>query len=120
MGAAVSAPGLMPSVVSYEEARRACEKAGKRLCSSEEWVSACQGARARDDDGDLDWANDYIEGTQYPYADWYEPGACRDNEESATAVEQPCQVVRHRDGYSRCGHASTKAESGERAAAQCA
>ena len=77
-GKAVSVPGAVPAEVEHADARKACELAGKRLCTSEEWVSACQGAAAVDDDGNGDFADDYIEGNQYPYANWYEPGVCRD------------------------------------------
>jgi formylglycine-generating enzyme required for sulfatase activity len=41
-------------------ARSACENAGKRLCTREEWVTACRGEQNR----------------QFPYGDSYEAGAC--------------------------------------------
>jgi hypothetical protein len=41
-------------------ARAACEQAGKRLCSAEEWVTACRGDKNR----------------RFPYGDVYEAGAC--------------------------------------------
>ena len=31
--------------MTYDAARRACESAGKRLCTNSEWTEACQGAR---------------------------------------------------------------------------
>ncbi len=41
---AVSAPGRIPhGYLTYYTARRACEAAGKRLCTEEEWVRACKG-----------------------------------------------------------------------------
>jgi len=41
-----SAPGLFPQgYISRVEASAACKKAGKRLCSRNEWVRACQGKR---------------------------------------------------------------------------
>jgi protein-disulfide isomerase/uncharacterized membrane protein/peroxiredoxin len=80
-GRALSLAGVMPANATWYEAKAACEASGKRLCTSEEWVSACQGAAAVDDDGDGNFANDYVEGNQFPYADWYEPRWCRDSEE---------------------------------------
>ena len=83
-GRALSLAGVLPANATWYEAGAACEKAGKRLCTSEEWVSACQGAPAVDDDGDGNFANDYVEGNQFPYADWYEPRWCRDTEDKDT------------------------------------
>ncbi len=41
---AVSRPGVVPNgYLSYPLAKRACEAAGKRLCTAEEWVRACRG-----------------------------------------------------------------------------
>lgn len=78
-GAAVSAKREIPAThMSWFAARDACAKAGKRLCSEEEWISACQGAPAVDDDGDGEHADDLIEGTTYPYGDHHEPGRCWD------------------------------------------
>lgn len=37
-------PGAVPTVnVTWGEAQEACEKAGKRLCTEEEWEKACKG-----------------------------------------------------------------------------
>lgn len=45
---AVSRPGMVPQgYLSYHTARLACENAGKRLCTEEEWVRACKGPGAR-------------------------------------------------------------------------
>ncbi len=42
---ALSQPGVIPNAyLSYPLARRACENAGKRLCTEDEWVRACRGA----------------------------------------------------------------------------
>lgn len=46
--------------MSYYAAKRACEAAGKRLCSEEEWVRACRG---RAD-------------TLFPYGEEYRTGVC--------------------------------------------
>ena len=46
--------------VSGVQADRACKNAEKRLCTNDEWVTACQGAAKR----------------QFPYGDTYKQGAC--------------------------------------------
>ncbi len=51
-------------------ARAACGNAGKRLCTAEEWVTACKGERA----------------TKYPYGDRYVAGACNVFREAHPAV----------------------------------
>ncbi len=79
-GKALSRHGVLPANASWFEAKEACEAAGKRLCSTYEWVSACQGAAAVDDDNNGSFADDYIEGNQFPYADYYQPRWCRDTE----------------------------------------
>ncbi len=55
--------------VSYEEAQQACESAGKRLCTAEEWQWACSG----------------VEGYTYPYGWHFEKNNC--NTEGATRLE---------------------------------
>lgn len=83
-GKAVSARHQVPALrVTWFEAKAACEGAGKRLCREEEWLSACQGARAADDDADGEFADDLIEGTAYPYGDFHEAGRCWDDHEGA-------------------------------------
>lgn len=58
---AVSAPGVLPQgYMTYYSAKRACETAGKRLCSEEEWARACRGRR----------------GTKHPYGGTFRLGAC--------------------------------------------
>ncbi len=58
---AVSSPGTLPQgYMTYYSAKRACENAGKRLCTEEEWVRACRGRR----------------GTKHPYGANFEPGRC--------------------------------------------
>ncbi len=58
---AVSEPGVVPhGYLSYYAAKRACEAAGKRLCSEHEWVVACRGQQ----------------NTQFPYGDKYRPEPC--------------------------------------------
>ncbi len=77
-GKALSMPGVLPANASWYEAKEACEAAGKRLCTTEEWVTTCQSADAIDDDNSGSWADDYVEGNQFPYADWHERGWCND------------------------------------------
>lgn len=58
---AVSRKGVLPQgYLTYFTARRACENAGKRLCSEDEWVRACRGAAD----------------TKHPYGATFAPGKC--------------------------------------------
>lgn len=58
---AVSAPGVVPQgYLSRDLARRVCENAGKRLCTIEQWQTACRGER----------------GTLFPYGPAYVAGRC--------------------------------------------
>lgn len=68
---------------TWYEAKAACEAAGRRLCTEEEWVSACQNARATDDNQNGEFGDDMIEGTAYPYGDYHEDGRCWDAHEDA-------------------------------------
>ncbi len=53
--------GVTPNgYISGVVAERACRNAGKRLCTEDEWVTACRGERDR----------------QFPYGDTYRQGAC--------------------------------------------
>ncbi len=81
-GKATSTKHAIPATrMSWFAARDACVAAGKRLCTESEWVTACQGAPAVDDDGDGQFADDMIEGTTYPYGDYHEPPRCWDGKE---------------------------------------
>ena len=61
---ATVAPGAIPQAyLSGDEAEGACLEAGKRLCTSEEWLAACQGPQ----------------GWIWPYGDTYQAGACNDD-----------------------------------------
>lgn len=77
-GKAVSFPGLPPALASWHDAKAACEKAGKRLCSEEEWVSACTETPAVDNNKNGLFADDDVEGDMYPYGGFYEAGNCHD------------------------------------------
>jgi formylglycine-generating enzyme required for sulfatase activity len=60
---AVSKRGVVPQgYISRDEAAAACKSARKRLCSDEEWMTACRGKRP----------------TTYPYGDDHRPGVCND------------------------------------------
>ncbi len=66
-----SAEGVIPSgYMSGVMARRACEAAGKRLCSPAEWTTACRGER----------------GTKFPYGESYADGGCNVFREAHPAV----------------------------------
>ncbi len=61
VGVAVSAEGAVPQgYIDADVAAAACAAAGKRLCTSVEWVAACSGDGAR----------------TFPYGDVYDPAAC--------------------------------------------
>ena len=78
-GPAISEVGRVPVIgASWHQAAAACEAAGRRMCTEEEWIAACQGARPVDDDRDGEFADDYIEGWSYPYSDFYRREACWD------------------------------------------
>ena len=62
-GKATSGVKAIPGIsMSWYAAKDACEAAGKRLCTEREWLTACQGALAQDDDGDKRYADDKMEG----------------------------------------------------------
>jgi formylglycine-generating enzyme required for sulfatase activity len=58
---ALSQKGAVPQAyVSHPLAKRACENAGKRLCTRDEWVAACKGQS----------------GTKFPYGENFERSKC--------------------------------------------
>lgn len=58
---AVSVEGAIPQgYITGDQAEVACQNAGKRLCTSNEWLLACQGAQTR----------------TYPYGNTEQPGVC--------------------------------------------
>ena len=68
---AASRRGVVPQGhISRDEAEKACGRAGKRLCTSAEWLSACQGEPA----------------TLYPYGTRRRSGYCNDQGRSPLAV----------------------------------
>lgn len=61
---AVSKKGRRPQgYISRDEAEQACFNAGKRLCSDDEWLTACKGKTP----------------TTFPYGDEHKGGACNDS-----------------------------------------
>lgn len=80
-GKAVSLPGVEPALSSWTEAEAACKKAGKRLCSEEEWMAACTGTPPVDNNNNGQFADDDVEGPMYPYGAFYDAGTCRDQED---------------------------------------
>jgi hypothetical protein len=71
-GVAATAAGVVPQAyVSGDVAALACASAGKRLCTSDEWLAACRGATSR----------------LYPYGDDYDAAACNDTRASHPVVD---------------------------------
>ena len=69
---AVSVEGAVPQAyISQEQASAACLEAGKRLCTDDEWLRACQGPEA------------FV----YPYGDLRRDGLCNDARSVHPAVE---------------------------------
>lgn len=67
---ALSAPGVVPQGhISQIQAAAACAGAGKRLCTDQEWLGACQGTSAN----------------TYPYGDTLQVDVCNDT--------RPCHPV---------------------------
>jgi len=75
-GKAVSRPGAVTTQnLTWYEASDACKAAGKRLCTEEEWLSACTGRIAKDRDGDGVFSDD-ISGNRHPYGTWPQASYC--------------------------------------------
>jgi formylglycine-generating enzyme len=71
-GSALSQAGLVPQgYISGAIAAKACEAAGKRLCTSAEWLRACGGPS----------------GTLYPYGDDYDAQACNDSRNAHPIID---------------------------------
>ena len=71
-GVARTAPGVVPQgYISGDVAAAACQAAGKRLCTSTEWLRACRGPEAR----------------VYPYGSGYRPSACNEGRSDHPVVE---------------------------------
>lgn len=71
-GMARTAQGTIPQgYISGLVAEAACQAAGKRLCTSPEWLRACQGPA----------------GTTYPYGSIYSPGTCNEGRTTHPVIE---------------------------------
>ena len=69
---AVTAPATVPQgYLSAIQARDACARSGKRLCTSDEWLKACEGPQ----------------GTTYPYGDTYAAKKCNEDRPVNPVVE---------------------------------
>ena len=88
-GKAVSQPDLEPAHADYYTAQDACRRAGKRLCTEEEWVSACTGKPAVDNNSNKMFADDTVEGDMYPYGPYHEDGYCMDRADKRTGQSAP-------------------------------
>ena len=78
-GTARSTPGVEPARgVTWYEASAACEKAGKRLCTEEEWLTACTGSPPVDENNDGVFSKDTPVGRQHVYGEHYRDGWCAD------------------------------------------
>ena len=99
-GKGISVPAIEPARVSWYGAKEACEKAGKRLCSEEEWVSACAGTAAIDNNKNGFFGDDTVEGNMYPYGPFYESGHCHDQGDKyegralASGTRAKCRTAR--------------------------
>ena len=87
-GKAVSRPGVEPArSVTWYDAQAACEAAGKRLCSEEEWMYACTGAVQIDEDKDGTYSRDVLQGRQHSYGEHYREGWCADARKANDGLE---------------------------------
>lgn len=69
---AMSADGAVPQgYIDQVQAEDACLAAGKRLCTDDEWLRACQGP----------------DGWTFPYGDERDPGTCNDARDQHPAIE---------------------------------
>ena len=76
-GKALSQAGLEPTRnISWFDAQKSCEAVGKRLCTEEEWLSACTGVVAKDANGDGIYSDD-MKGRKHPYgSEWQQSSYC--------------------------------------------
>jgi formylglycine-generating enzyme required for sulfatase activity len=71
--------------VSWQVAKNACERAGKRLCSEQEWERACKGPGS----------------TRFPYGNTYDVDVCNteDAEGRARSLGRPVDFKKCRSGF---------------------
>jgi protein-disulfide isomerase/thiol-disulfide isomerase/thioredoxin/uncharacterized membrane protein len=65
--------------VTWHAAQAACEASGKRLCTEEEWLTACTGAIPKDENRDGVFSNDTLVGRQHSYGEYFRQGWCADS-----------------------------------------
>lgn len=76
-GVAQTSPGVEPArAVSWYEADAACKAADKRLCTEQEWLTACTGELAVDTNHNNIYSDDRIRGRQQPYGSFKQMGWC--------------------------------------------
>jgi len=63
-------------LLTWTEARAACERLGGWLCTSAQWEDACDGVVGPG-------------GSRYPYGDTYEAGRCATGDKRGAALKQP-------------------------------
>ncbi len=98
-GKALSQPGVAAaSGISWHQAKAACEMAGMRLCTQEEWMGACSGHAITDANANGLFNDDWNEGRQYAYGENYQSGACADSRPKedtrtlATGIHPECRT----------------------------
>jgi len=78
-----SVAGAMPWVgISWKDAQTACEVAGKRLCTKDEWSAACMGPPP---------------GRTYPFGETYEPKICN-SADNGTGTPVPAGSLQRCNG----------------------
>ena len=85
---AVPAEGRLPRVdITWAHARRACENAGYRLCTEDEFTVACSGALPGDEAG-----------RSYPYGDEFEADRCNAPADETLATDRELEPGGAREG----------------------
>jgi hypothetical protein len=96
---AVSVAGVLPQgFISEVQAEDACRASGKRLCTHEEWKTACMGPAK----------------TTFPYGDVRKPGACHDTGKSAVVAVFGAKAVAASTPYPGGGVTAAPRTSGPR------
>lgn len=82
-GRAVSWAGVAPATgLDWHAASAACAAAGKRMCTVAEWMLACAGRPAEDEDDSESLLDDLVEGRRLPYGRFWVEGRCVDGAEA--------------------------------------
>lgn len=88
-------PGMLPAaVVTFAQARTACDKEGKRFCTEAEWALACEGE----------------EGLAYPYGNERDDRAC--NVAQSVAALRPEELWEPRDVSAAVSRVDRRTASG--------